>query len=228
MRSDERHRLETDEFVLQVDRAVDWARGNRRLLLTLVAGVAGAALLIGGLLVNRANRKEAARTRLGILTAEMQGAVGGDEALAEPCATVREELEGLVESEGSSREGRTAAYYVGVCDRAAGDLDAAQTRFEAARARRDLIGDVAALALAGLQRSAGQAEDAALTYRTLLDGSTGIPVASVLFELGVLEEEAGRPEAAAALYDRILEEHPGSTFLDLAEARRDRLAPDAP
>ncbi len=228
MRSDERHKLGTDEFVLQVDRAVDWAQGNRRLLLTLVAGIVGASLLVGGLLVNRANRKEAARTRLGMLTAEIQTAFGGDEALGEPCATVRAELEGLVESEGGSQEGRTAAYYLGICDRAGGDLEAARVRFEAARARRDLIGDLAALALAGVQRRAGDTEEAALTYRTLLDGNTGIPVESVLFELGVLEEEAGRPEAAVALYDRIVEEHPGSSFLDLAETRRERLVPSSP
>lgn len=228
MRSDERHKLETDEFVLQVDRAVDWAQGNRRLLVTLVAGVVGASLLIGGLLVNRANRKEAARTRLGMLTSEIQSVLGGDDALAEPCATARAELEGLVESEGDSREGRTAAYYVGVCDRAAGDLVAARARFEAARARRDLIGDLAALALAGVQRVAGETEEAALTYRSLLDGNSGIPVESVLFELGVLEEEAGRPEAAVALYNRIADEHPGSSFLDLAEARRERIAPSSP
>ncbi len=228
MRSEDRHRLETDEFLLRMDRGLDWAMANRRFLLTVIAGVLGASLLLGGLLVNRSNRKETARTRLGILTAELQGVTGGDEELEEPCGTVRGELEGLVESEAASVEGRTASYYLGVCQRAAGELDAAAGSFTAARARRDLIGDLAALSLAGVQRRLGQTEEAALTYRSLLDGNAGVPLDPVLFELGVLEEEAGRPEAAAALYERIADEHPGSAFGDLAEARRDRIAGATP
>lgn len=228
MRREERHRLGTDEFVVQVDRGLDWAKANQRLLLTVAAGIAGASLLIGGLLVNRAQQKDAARTRLGMLTAEVIEVVGGDEALAEPCATIRSELEGLVESEGSSVEGRTAAYYLGICQRAAGELEAAAASFESARARRDLVGDLAALGLAGVQRTLGQTEEAAVTYRSLLDGGAGVPVDPVLFELGVLEEEAGRPAAAAALYDRIAADHPGSAFSDLAAARRERIADPAP
>lgn len=226
MRSEERHQLETDALILRVEQAYDWSLANRRTLLTIVAGIAGTALLVGGLLMNRSNRKEAARTRLGALTTAIQQVSGGEAAQREPCEASLAELEGLGESEGSSLEGRTARYYAGVCRRAFGEYDAAAVHFEAARGGNDLLGELATLSLAGVRQRSGQAEEAALAYRSLLSGRRELPLDPVLFELGVLEEEQGRPEAAAALYQRISDEYPASAFRDLAEARRERL-PDS-
>lgn len=80
MRGEERHKLETDALILRVERAVDWAQENRRSLVTIIAATVGVALLAGAFLVNRGNRKEAARTRLGTLTTEIQQVTGGPEA----------------------------------------------------------------------------------------------------------------------------------------------------
>ena len=226
MRGQERHRLETDALILRVERALDWSRENRRTVVTLVAGIAGVALLAGGLLVNRSNRKEAARTRLAALTSEIQQAGGDEQAQREPCETSLPELERLAGSEGNSVEGRTARYYAGVCQRAFGEYEAAAASFGAARGGRDLLDELAALSLAGVRRRSGKPEEAAVFYRSLLDGSGQLPLDPVLFELGVLEEEQGRPEAAVALYERIAEEYPASAFRDIAEARRERL-PDS-
>ena len=223
MRGEERHQLETDALILRVERAVDWAQSNRRNLVTIVAAAIGIAFLVGALLVNRANRKEAARTRLGTLTTEIQQVTGGQEAQQGACEASLSELERLAESEGNSLEGRTARYYAGVCQRALGEYEDAAASFEQARGRSDLLAELATLSLAGVQRSSGQGEEAALTYRSLLGDAGALPLDPVLFELGVLEEEQGRPEAAIELYDRIVEEYPGSAFRDLAEARRERL-----
>ena len=76
MRGDERHKLETDALILRVERTMDWAQANRRSLVTIVAATVGLGLLVGGFLVNRGNRKDAARTRLGFLTAEIQRSDG--------------------------------------------------------------------------------------------------------------------------------------------------------
>lgn len=227
MRGEERHKLETDALVLRVEQAVDWSRQNRRTLVTIVAGVAGLALLLGGLLVSRGNRKEAARTRLGALTAQIQQGTDGQDGQRGPCEASLSELERLAEDEGNSMEGRTARYYAGVCQRALGEFEAAATSFEGARGRNDLLADLATFSLAGVQRNSGMAEEAALTYRSLLNGSGELPLDPVLYELGVLEEEQGRPEAAVELYERIVEDYPVSAFRDLAEARRGRL-PDPP
>lgn len=223
MRGEERHKLETDALILRVERAVDWAQENRRSLVTIIAATVGVALLLGAVLVNRGNRKEAARTRLGALTAEIQQVTGGQEAQRGPCEASLSELERLAESEGRSLEGRTARYYTGICQRALEDYEAAAASFEQVRGRNDLLAELATLSLAGVQRTSGKGEEAALAYRSLLDGSGDLPLDPVLFELGVLEEEQGRPEAAVALYERIVEEYPASAFRDLAETRRERL-----
>ena len=223
MRGEERHKLETDALILRVERAVDWAQANRRSLVTIVAATLGLALLAGGFLVNRGNRKEAARTRLGVLTAQIQQVTGGQEAQRGPCEASLSELERLAESEGNSLEGRTARYYAGICQRALGDYDEAAASFEQARGRNDLLGELATLSLAGVQRTTGKGEEAAFAYRSLLDGGGELPLDPVLFELGVLEEEQGRPEAAIELYERIVEEYPASAFRDLAETRKERL-----
>lgn len=226
MRGEERHKLETDALILRVERAVDWAQENRRSLVTIIAATVGIALLAGGFLVNRGNRKEAARTRLGVLTTEIQQVTGGAEARQGPCEASLSELERLAESEGNSVEGRTARYYAGVCQRALGDYEAATASFEQVRGRNDLLAELATLGLAGVQRTSGKGEEAALAYRSLLDGGGDLPLDPVLFELGVLEEEQGRPEAAMAHYERIVEEYPASAFRDLAETRKERL-PDS-
>jgi len=223
MRGEERHKLETDALILRVERAVDWAQENRRSLVTIIAATVGIALLAGGFLVNRANRKEAARTRLGTLTTEIQQAIGGQEGQQGPCEASLSELERLTESEGNSLEGRTARYYAGVGQRALGDYEAAAASFEQVRGRNDLLAELATLGLAGVQRTSGKGEEAALAYRSLLDGGGDLPLDPVLFELGVLEEEQGRPEAAVSLYERIVEEYPASAFRDLAETRKERL-----
>ncbi len=223
MRGEQRHKLETDALLLRVEQAVDWAQANRRSLVTIIAATVGVALLAGGLLVNRSNRKEAARTRLGAITTEIQQVTGGVEGQRGPCEASLSELERLAESEGNSLEGRTARYYAGVCQRALGDYDEAAASFEAARGRSDLLGELATLGLAGVQRTSGMGEEAALAYRSLLDGGGELPLDPVLFELGVLEEEQGRPEAASELYERIVEEYPASAFRDLAETRKERL-----
>jgi tetratricopeptide (TPR) repeat protein len=223
MRGEQRHKLETDALILRVEQAVDWARENRRSLVTIVAATVGVALLAGGFLVNRGNRKEAARTRLGVLTAEIQQVMGGEEGQRGPCEASLSELVRLADSEGNSVEGRTARYYAGVCQRALGDYEEAAASFERIRGRRDLLAELATLGLAGVQRTSGKGEEAALAYRSLLDGGGELPLDPVLFELGVLEEEQGRPEAASDLYERIVEEYPASAFRDLAETRRERL-----
>ena len=223
MRGEERHKLETDALVLRVEQALDWARGNRRTLLTVIAATVGIALLVGGFLVNRGNRKEVVRTRIANLTAEIQQMTGEAGSDRGPCEASLPELERLSESEGGSIEGRTASYYAGICQRSLGSFDEAEASFENVRGRNDLLGELATLNLAGLKRNAGKGEEAVLAYRSLLDGSGDLPLDPMLFELGVLEEEQGRPELAIELYDRIIQEHPASAFRDLAEARRERL-----
>ena len=224
MRGEKRHKLETDALILKVEQAVDWAQANRRSLVTIVAATAGIALLVGGLLVNRGNRKEAARARLASLTAGIQQVTGGGaEDQRGPCEASLSELERLAEGEGGSLEGRTARYYAGICQRALGAYEDAARSFEQARGRNDLLSELATLSLAGVQRNSGQGEEAALTYRSLLSGAGELPIDPVLFELGVLEEEQGRPEAAVEFYERIVEEYPASAFRDLAQARRERI-----
>lgn len=228
MRGEERHKLETDALILRVEQAVDWAQDHRRTLVTVIAATVGIALLLGAFLVNRGNRKEAARARLATLTAEIQQATGGVEGQRGPCEASLSELERLADAEGNSIEGRTARYYAGICQRALGAREDAAASFERTRGRNDLLAELATLSLAGVQRNSGQGEEAALTYRSLLGGAGELPLDPVLFELGVLEEEQGRPEAAIELYERIVEEYPASAFRDLAESRRERIPDPSP
>lgn len=227
MRREERRRLETDALILWIEQATDWVREHRRTVLTAVLAAVGAALLLGGLLVQRSTRREAAEERLARLTAGLSTASDGEIGQREPCRTALAGLIELAESRGRALEGRTARYYAGVCQRALGDLEAAAASFREVRGRGDLLDSLATMDFAGVRRRSGAAGEAAAAYRSLLDRRAGdLPLDPVLFELGVLEEEEGRPEAAAALYERIAEEYPLSPYRAVAEARRARLPTD--
>ena len=227
MRREERRRLETDALILRIEQATDWARDHRRTVLTAVLAGVGAALLLGGLLVQRSTRREAAEEQLARLTADLSTAPDGEIGQREPCRTALAGLIELADGRGRALEGRTARYYAGVCQRALGELEAAAASFEEVRGRGDLLDSLATMDFAGVRRRSGAGGEAAAAYRSLLDRRAGdLPLDPVLFELGVLEEEEGRPEAAAALYERIAEEFPLSPYRAAAEARRARLPTD--
>lgn len=224
MRREERRQLETDALLLRVEQATDWVRDNRRAVLTGLLALVGAALLVGGLLVQRGARRDAARVRLAALVTDIQSAAEGELGQREPCRSSLTGLVALADERGSSREGRTARYYAGVCHRALGDLAAAAAAFDGVRGRGDLLDALATMDFAGVKRRAGQGDEAAAAYRSLVEREGGeLPLDPVLFELGVLEEEQGRPEAAAASYRRLAEEFPFSAFRPLADARLERL-----
>lgn len=229
MRREERRQLETDALILRIERATDWARDNRRTVLTGVLALVGASLLIGGLLVQRSARREAAETRLARLTADLAAAADGEVGQRGPCQTSLAGLIELADDRGNSLEGRTARYYAGVCQRALGDLDAAAASFSEVRGRGDLLDSLATMDFAGVRRRSGAGGEAAAAYRSLLDRRSGdLPLDPVLFELAVLEEEEGRPAAAAALYERIAAEFPASPYRSLADDRRARLPAEPP
>lgn len=227
MRREERRRLETDALILRIEQATDWVRAHRRTVLTAVLASVGAGLLLGGLLVQRSARREAAAERLARLTAEVSTAPDGEVGQRGPCQTALAGLIELADDRGRSLEGRTARYYAGVCQRALGDLEAAAASFDEVRGRGDLLDSLSTMDFAGVRRRAGAAGEAAAAYRSLLDRRAGgLPLDPVLFELGVLEEEQGRPEEAAALYERIAAEFPLSPYRAVADARRARLPTD--
>lgn len=227
MRREERRRLETDALILRIEQATDWVRDHRRTVLTAVLALVGAALLLGGLLVQRSSRREAAEARLARLTADIAAAADGERGQRGPCRTALDGLVELADSRGRALEGRTARYYAGVCQRALGDLEAAAASFEEVRGRGDLLDSLATMDFAGVRRRTGASGEAAAAYRSLLDRRAGdLPLDPVLFELGVLEEEQGRPAEAAALYRRIAEEFPLSPYRAVADARRARLPTD--
>lgn len=231
MRREERRRLETDALILRIEQATDWVRAHRRTVLTAVLASVGAGLLLGGLLVQRSARREAAAERLARLTAEVSTALDGEVGQRGPCQTALAGLIELADDRGRSLEGRTARYYAGVCQRALGDLEAAAASFDEVRGRGDLLDSLATMDFAGVRRRAGAAGEAAAAYRSLVDSlvdrrAGGLPLDTVLFELGVLEEEQGRPEEAAALYERIAAEFPLSPYRAVADARRARLPTD--
>lgn len=224
MRREERRQLETDALLVRVEQASDWVREHRRTVLTGLLALVGAALLIGGLLVQRGARRDAARVRLAALLADIQSATDGELGQREPCQSSLTGLIALADERGNSVEGRTARYYAGVCHRALGDLASAAAAFDWVRGRGDLLDSLATMDFAGVKRRAGQGEEAAAAYRGLVEQEGGeLPLDPVLFELGVLEEEQGRPEAAAASYRRLAEEFPFSAFRPLADARLVRL-----
>ena len=149
-------------------------------------------------------------------------------ARRERCEEALPQITEIVDAAGRSSDGRLARYHAGVCQRALGDFEAAAASFAALRGYGDLLDGLATMGLAGVQRSAGDLEEAAASYRSLLDGRLDIPQDPVLYELALIEEAAGRPEAAIALYDRITDEHPTSVYRTAAEARRSRIPVASP
>ena len=224
MRGEERHKLETDALILRVERAVDWAQENRRSLVTIIAATVGVALLLGAFPGEprepQGGGAYPARRPHDRNPAGHRGA-GGPAGAVRGFASPSWNGWRRVRATRSKAEPRATTR--GFANGRSGTTTPAAASFEQVRGRNDLLAELATLSLAGVQRTSGKGEEAALAYRSLLDGSGDLPLDPVLFELGVLEEEQGRPEAAVALYERIVEEYPASAFRDLAETRRERL-----
>ncbi len=225
MRREQRREIRSDELIAGLGAALDWSRSNLRTVGWSAAGVLGLAVLIGGLLAMRAGQRDALRTELTALTSDLRGTPGSedDPTGGEACAAALPRLLEIGAAEGGSREGRTARYFAGVCQRGAGDHAAAAASFDSARRGSDLLAALATFGFAGAQRSAGEVDEAAAAYRSLLGDGSGFPEDAALFELATLEEERGRTGEAILLYERIANEHSGSRYRGMADSRVARL-----
>lgn len=231
-----RQEMKRDEVLESVGRTVSFVRDHTRTLLSLIAAVIVAVLLVVLYLgyksrqVTEANRLLA--RALQVQSAPIDALSPDPDDVDDPTfadegsrgARAEELFTEVYESAKGTAIGGVAAAYLGDLAASAGDLDRAESLWrEAVEVSSDsLLAGKAQMSLLNLTRSRGDAEAVISELRSLqASESTALSEDVVLFELGKALEDAGRPEEARANYDRLLEDHATSPF---AQDARERLA----
>jgi tetratricopeptide (TPR) repeat protein len=137
-----------------------------------------------------------------------------------------ERFEPIVERYGGRPSGRLAAYYLGICQSELGNTDAAITALQqAADASEPLISSMALFRLGQLQLGAGNAEAAIEHFDRLLERDDALfPQEEALMAKARAHEDSGDPRSALAAYQRVLNEHAGTSAAAEARARAEELS----
>jgi tetratricopeptide (TPR) repeat protein len=133
------------------------------------------------------------------------------------------QFESVDRSYGSHRLGERARYYAALCRIQLGQLDEAEAALKTLASDRGgsaLEPDLARLALADVQRRKGQLDQAADTYKQVVeDQKSALPRDHALMNLAQLYEKAQRVDEALAAYQRLTQDYPSSAYASEAQRR---------
>lgn len=192
----------TEEFLHKNQKSLIW---GLIAILVIVCGV---------FIVRNMNQKEAAKADNALYIAqqifnagEWQTALDGD--------GVNGGLLAVVDEYGSTRQGRLAAHYAGICYMNLGDAETALTYLKKYRNASGEAAEIINAQNAGLQAAAyvtlGDYKAAEGAYRKAVDASTNLLTTPYyLKELGMVCEKQGNAKGALEAYNRIKNEFPGS------------------
>jgi tetratricopeptide (TPR) repeat protein len=229
-----RREMKRNEMVEAVGRTVEYSRSHGRTVLLIVAGVLVAALAVAAVIVGR-QRAVAATNK------DLNAAMRVYEAPIEPDAprpddaekpsfaseeARRERARALFEEvrDGSGGAADVALVYLGQLAADGGDTAAARElwrRFLDRHPDHLLAGSVR-VSLIALDRAEGEAERVAADLETMIElapEERPLPGDVVLFELGRTYESLGRDDDARSVYQRLIEEYPGSSFAGPARSK---------
>jgi len=241
LRAELKKQIKEDEFASGLERAARWA-GAHRDEVRVTAIVALALVLgIGGFTAWQSRRSREAERAFSeaqelfhapVLAALPQGAERPPEPVfptfAEKYRKALAAFDGVERRFGSHPLALRARYYGALCRMETGDVTGAEkllAEIAARRDARDLTPALARLALAEVQRRAGQVDKAVDTYTQIAaDASYPLPRDAALMGLAATLEEARRWPAARDSYKRLLEEFPLSAYAAEARRRAEHLA----
>jgi hypothetical protein len=228
MKRTERHHLKQNEFASSTARMVGAVVENRDRVVLFV-GAALVILVIGlGYWFWQDRRASNAGALLGAALAVEQGTIAPPPTLpgvsqtpgTYPSEQARHEaalkaFQQVVDDYGSTREGLTAQYHVGVTLLALGRTAEADRAFQAAidRAGDSIYGPMAKLGRAEVLIQSGKYDDAIKLLGELAADRDGpLPVDGVLMALARAYVKAGKPQDARATFKRVVDEFPESPY----------------
>ncbi|MDX1385426.1 MAG: tetratricopeptide repeat protein [Thermoanaerobaculia bacterium] len=228
-----RKEMKRDEVRDFIARSMDFVQEHHRRILQIVAAVVGIVVVSAVVTVLLGSREAKAQESLSRALL-LYGAVidpvepDPDHETAPSFATEGERrtaaqgaFQDIVDSHGGTAAGAVARVYLGEIALATGDPERARRlwgEFLDGSADHVLAGSVI-LNLVRLDREDGNYDGAIARLEADLDSSrSALPQDVVLFELGETFEIAGRGDDARATFQRLLDEHPASSYA--AEARR--------
>ena len=228
MKRTERHHLKENEFVATTARVVG-AVTEQRERVVRVGGLVLIALLVGGGIWWWMERRAAASSALlGQAMSIGQSTIAPPPSLpgaaqapgTYPTERARDEaslkaFQEVADKYGSSDDGVTAQYHVGVSLLALGRPAEAEAAFQKVieTAGSSLYAPMARLGRAQALLQANRADDAiALLGELAADRAGLLPVDGVLMELARAYLKAGKPQDARATFKRIVDEFPESPY----------------
>lgn len=206
-----------------MENTFEWFSENQRQVYTgLGIGVA-AAILLGGAYyyVNhrQSNAQEALNEALDIYHARIQESAVVQSTTGEEFKTTEERyqkaleaFENVIAEYSSTSQGRHARYYAALCHQGLEQYeDAEKLLAEVAGGGQDLLHYLGNQALATVKTATEDYSGAADVYRRLVeDTANPLPKDVLLFNLAMVNEQAGNLEEARKDYERLLKEFPDS------------------
>lgn len=228
-----RREMKRDEVREGLGQVVHYVREHGRELVLAIAAVAVLAAAIGGWLVYRGQRSDAANVELArairIYQAEIDAVAPQPDDENEPrfadeesrAAAARAAFEGVRRRFGGNRVGAVATAYLAEIASSQGDLESARDFWaEAGEAKKSALTTQMYLNRLAADRAEGRGEQALAELEGLLDtGSERLPEVVVLDQIATTLEVLGRDEEARDVYQRILDDHPQSAYSQRARER---------
>lgn len=230
-----RQQLKQDRFVEGASDAMHWTVEHRQKLIAGgIALVVIVVILFGGLWYYRHNETKAA-DELGqallIYQAPLRPASMPPDpqqisftSVQERAKAASDEFNRIASEYGSTRSGKYAKYFAGLCAIDLGNDKVAEEQLKyTAGVRDNEIASLSKLALAALYRDTNRDADAIKTYKELIDHPTR-SVPKVTAQLQLAEMYATRqPAEAKKLYEQIAKENAQSAAGELASSKLQEL-----
>ena len=236
MKRKHRHELKQNDFLVWMENTFEWISENRRQLYTgLGIGVAAAVLLGGAYYyVNyrQSNAQHVLNEALELYhgriqeSAVVQSTTGAEfKTIEERYQKSLEAFENVIDQYSRTSQGRHARYYAALCHKGLGQYeDAEKLLSEVAAGDHDLLHYLGTQALATVKTAAEDYGGAADVYRRLVeDTNNPLPKDILLFNLAMVNEQAGNLEEAQKDYERVLKEFPDSLLKSEVLSRNERL-----
>lgn len=210
---------EPDAVLTWSTRLLALARAYQNAILIGVIGLLAAAALFSGYRYY-AHRQEAQAGALLEQALAKHERLRSDAAAAAALQGVADDFERIIASYGGRSNADAARLVYANLLYEAGDFEKAAAHY---RALRDRFGDFPLIrfqvikSLAYTQAALGDEAGAARTFETALAGADPRLADGVLYELGRLYARLGESEKSRALFQRILSDHPNSTYAALVK-----------
>ncbi len=230
-----RQELKQDRFVETASDAMHWTVEHRQKLINGgIALIVIIVVVIGGIWYSRYNETKATN-ELGHALLTYQAPLRPASMPADPqqvsftsaqerAQAASEEFNKIASSYGSTRAGKYAKYFAGLCAVDMNNTKVAEEHLKyAAGVRNDEISSLAKLALAALYRDTNREADAVGLYKQLVDHpTTSVPKITAQLQLAELYS-AKQPAEAKKIYEQIAKDNSQNAAGEIANGKLQEL-----